>query len=630
MFDFIGKHKRLLQVLLVLILVPPFAFFGIQSFDIFVGRTDVGRVDGSAISLQEFSREADEQRDQLRSALGRNFDPTQLDTPAARKQLLDNLVTQRVLALYMARNRLLVTDEQVRELIASEPAFHEEGKFSRRRYQELIRAQNKSEEQFEAGLRTDLLRRQLSTGLLESTIVAKGTARWVTAIYGESREVSESLVPVSQFVGQVKLASDAVEAYYKSHPKEFEAPEQVRVEHVQLTQDAIVADEPVSPDEVKAFYEASLAPKRRERLAARKKAEDVLAAARKDPTKFAELAKATSQDPGSAAQGGDVGWFGRGAMVRPFEDAVFKLKQDEITPLVETEFGFHVIQLIGIRKAAGGRGEERRASHILLNAPGDVKEFDAARAEIERDLRRQKALKKFPELAESFSNMAYEQPDSLQPLAERFKLNILTSGWFPRTGAPAPLNNPKLVAALFSDDAIRHKRNTEAVETAPGRLIVARVVEQKPAAVRPLEEVRAQIAKQLTEQEALTRAREAGASRLKQLESGQGASVPWSLARTVSRESRGALDPRAVGPVFRAEGSKLPAYVGVDLSPTGYAIYRVSKITAAPSTDEAKLRAIEAGLARQEARETNQAFVDGLRGRAKIEVYEARLPKARE
>ncbi len=626
MFEFIGKHKRLLQFLLALLIIPPFAFFGIQSFDwAGSGGTDLAEVDGSRITGREFAHAQEQRRDQLRGVLGRNFDPAYLDTPEARRQLLDSLVAQRVLGLYMARNGMLVTDEQIRDLIASESAFQQDGKFSRPTYQAFIRAQNKSEEQFEAELRNELALRQLAAGLVDSTVVAKTTTRRLAEARGQSREVAESLLPAIQFAAEVKLAPDAVEAYYRAHPKAFESPEQVRAEYVELSLGALLADEVVSPEEVKAAYEASLAPKRREYVEGRQKAEALLAEVRKQPARFAELAKANSQDPGSAPQGGDLGWFGRGAMVKPFEDAVFRLKPNEIGPLVATEFGLHIIQVTDVRKTEGGKAEERRARHILINAPPEVKDFDAARTEIERDLKRQRAQKRFPELAEAFSNLAYEQPDSLQPVADRFRLKIATTGWISRATAPPALANAKLLAALFGDDAVRNRRNTEAVEIDPGRLVAARVVEHKPAAVRPLDEVRDEIVKQLTQEEALRLAREAGAARLKRLESGQDSGIPWGPARTVSRESPGNLDRRAVGPVFRAEGSKLPAYVGVDLSPTGYAVYRISKVIEAPAIDDATLRASEIGLVRQEARETYDAFVDTLRSRAKISVYEKNL-----
>jgi peptidyl-prolyl cis-trans isomerase D len=515
----------------------------------------------------------------------------------------------------------------VRELIAAEPAFQEDGKFSRGRYEALLRGQNMSEPQFEAQLRSDLIMRQLSAGLVDSGFVAKTTAQRIAALRGESREVSESILQASQFAGQVKLAPDAVEAYYKAQPKEFEVPEQIRAEYAELTLDAVIAGEPVPADEIKAWYETNVAPKRQERLEARQRIEALAAEVRKDPARFAEIAKASSQDTGSAAQGGDLGWFARGAMVKPFEEAVFKLRENEVSPIVETDFGFHVIKVTGMRKGEGGKGEERRASHILVAAPGDAKDFESSRAEIERDLRRQRAQKRFPELAEQFSNMAYEQPDALTPLAERFKVQIRPSGWFGRGNAPQPLNNPKLVNALFGDDALRNKRNTEAVEIAPGRVVVARVLEHKPSFIRPLDEVRDGIAKRLTGEEALKLARAAGMERLKQLQSGEGTGTTWSLARTVSRENPVGLDPRAVPPVFRVDTAKLPAYVGVDL-PSGYGLFRVSKVTDAQAADDAKLRALDTALSRQEARDSYQAFIDGLRGRAKVTVNEENIKKS--
>ncbi len=630
MFEFVGKHKRLLQFLLALILVPPFAFFGIQTFDGFGSRANVASVDGSEITGPEFARALDQQREQLRGALGRNFDPALLDTPEARRQLLDGLIARRALALYVTRNHMLVTDDQVRELIATEPAFQEDGKFSRARYQTLLRAQNMSEGEFEQQLRGDLVLRQLAAGLADSGLVAKTTALRIAALRSESREVSESILRASDFSGQVKLAPDAVENFYKANAKTFEAPEQVRAEYAQLTLDAVVAAEPVSADEVKAWYEANLAPRYRERLEARKRVDALAAELRKDPTRFAEVAITSSQDPGSAAQGGDLGWFGRGAMVKPFEDAVFRQRENELGPVVETEFGFHLIKVTGTRKAESGRGEERRASHILVNAPAAAKDFESARADIERDLRRQRAQKSFSELAETFNNMAYEQPDSLQPIAERFKLTIQSTPWFARGAPPPGLANQKLVAALFGDDAIRNKRNTEAVEVAPGRIVVARVLEHKPATLRPLEEVRSGIVRQLTDDEALRLAREAGAERLKRLQAGEGATAQWGLARTVSRENPAGVDPRAIAPILRTDAAKVPTYLGIDLPPTGFGLYRISRVNPAPVADEARLRAIEAGLGRQEAREGYQAFADALRARAKVEINEVNLKKDRQ
>jgi peptidyl-prolyl cis-trans isomerase D len=628
MFDFVGRHKRLMQVFLAIVIVPTFAFFGIQSYDrVFSSGDAVAEVAGQKISALEFQRALEQQRDSLRGMLGKAYDPALLDTPQARKELLEGLIGQRAVLTYAQRNRMLVPDELLQAALAAEPVFQEDGKFSRARYQALLRGQNMTEPQFEAQMRADMLMRQLGSGLVESGFASRTVAQQLLEARAQSREVAELVFPAVQYAAQVKLAPDAVEAYYKANPKQFESPEQVRAEYVVLTPDALIAAETVTPDEVRKWYDANVAPRAESRAAARKQIEAIAAELRKDPARFPDLAKAASQDPGSAPAGGDLGWFARGAMVKPFEDVAFKLKDGETSAIVETEFGFHIIRVTGIRKAEGAKGEERRASHILIAAPKAEKDFAAARPEIEAELKRSRVSRRFVEIADGFSNLAYEQPDSLQPLAEKYNLKIGTTAWIGRQGAPPPLDNPKLLAALFSDDAIRNKRNTEAVETAPSRIVVARVLEHKPAAVRPLDAVRGEIAQQLTAAEALKLARAAGEARLAELAAGRPAGAGWGQARAVSREAPAGLDARAIGPVFRADATKLPSYVGVDLVPTGYTIYRIGKVTEAGAPDAARLRAAETALSRQEARMGYQAFLTDLKARSEVTINEANLNK---
>jgi peptidyl-prolyl cis-trans isomerase D len=630
MFDFVARHKRLMQIFLAIVIVPTFAFFGIQSYDrVFSSGDAVAEVAGQTITVPEFNRALDQQRDTLRGMLGKAYDPAMLESLQARKELLEGLIGQRAVLSYSQRNRMLVPDDLLQAAILAEPVFQEDGRFSRARYQALLRGQNMSEQQFEAQMRADMLMRQLGGGLVESGFAARSVAQRLAASRAQTREVSELVFPAVQYAGQVKLAPDAIEAYYKANPRLFESPEQVRAEFVVLSPDVLAAAETVAPEEVRKWYDANVAPRAAQRAEARAKIEAIAAELRKDPARFEELAKANSQDPGSAQQGGDLGWFGRGSMVKPFDDAVFKLKQGETSPVVETEFGFHIIRVTGIRKPGqdGAKAEERRASHILINAPKAEKDFASARAEIESELKRARVSKRFVELADAFSNLAYEQPDSLQPLADRYKLRIETSPWVTRQAAPPPLDNPKLLAALFGDDAVRNKRNTEAIETGQNRIVVARVLEHKPASVRSLDEVRGEIAKQLTDDEALRLARAAGAARLAELEAGKAPALGWGQPRTVSREAPGGLDPRALGPVFRADASQLPSYVGVDLLPTGYTIYRISKVADAGAPDPAKLRAAETALGRQESRMAYQAFLGGLKARSDVSINEANLAK---
>ena len=629
MFDLVHKHKMLVQLLLALIILP-FAFWGIDSYQR-GGATvqDLAEVAGQKITQQEFSQAQRDQQDRLRALLGRNFDPALLDTAEQRAELLDQLIQQRLLAVHAVKSKLVVTDEQLRETITGLPAFQEDGRFSKSRYDALLRAQGMSDLVFEARLRRELELQQLNSAVADSSLAGKAqTARMLT-IQGQQREISEAVLSFEQFTGEVTLAPDAVKAYYDSHPGEFVVPEQVRAEYAVLNADALAALETVSEADMLSWYDSNVRPKFEERAAAKKKAEELLAQLRAAPEKFAELAKQYSQDPGSKDNGGDLGYFARGAMVKPFEDAVFKLKQGQLSGIVESSFGVHVIKLTGIKPARDGEPEQRQASHILITAPPAAGDFQAMRAEIEKDLKKQRLGKKFAEAAETFSNLAYEQPDTLQPIADKFKLKLQQSGWLTRepNAAAGALNNQKILDALFSPDSIKNKHNTEAVDAGSGTLLVARVIEHKPAAPRPLDEVKAEIAKKLIGQEAMALATKRGAAKYAELQQGKDAGLTWSAAKTVSRQGKPVVHPDALKAIFRADTGKLPVYLGLELRDRGYGIYKIARVIDAPPVDAARVKEMQEQLARQAAQADFAAYISNLRAAAKIEINRANLEK---
>ena len=540
MFDLVRNNKRLVQIILALIVLP-FAFWGIESFQRGSGTTqDLAEVGGQKITLQEFGQAQRDQQERLRSLLGRNFDPALLDTAEQRTELLDGLIQQRLLAMQAFKSNLVVTDQQLREIITGLPAFQENGKFSKARYDAMLRAQGMSDVVFEARLRRDVEMQQLNGAVAESSLVSKEQSVRILAIQGQQREVSELLLSHEQFAGEVKLAPDAVKAYYDGHPSEFLVPDLVKAEFVVLNAAALAALETVSETDLRAWYDSNVGPKFEVRVAAKKKAEDLLAQLKSAPDKFAELAKQNSQDPGSKDSGGDLGFFAKGAMVKPFEEAVFKLKPGQTSGIVETDFGFHIIKLAAIKAAKDSEAEQRQASHILIGAPAAAKDFQAMRGDIERDLKKQRLGKKFAEAAEVFTNLAYEQPDSLQPIAEKFKLKVQQSGWLSRRPdtAAGPLNNQKILDALFSPDSLKSKHNTEVVDAGGDALLVARVTEHKPAAARPLDEVKAEISKKLTEQESLALANKRGAAKYAEVQQGKEAGIAWGTVKVVGRVGR--------------------------------------------------------------------------------------------
>lgn len=628
MFDFVTRHKRLLQFVLALVIVPPFAFWGIDSYQRGGIRTgDLAEVGGQKISEQEFAEAMRQQQERLRSMLGKNFDPSIFDSSAIRMELLEGIISQRLLMQHAVRNQLHVSNETLIDTTMSIPAFQVDGKFSRDLYDTMLRNERMSSETFDSALRRDLLVQQLTGALSDSGVASKAVARQFAQLRAQQREVAEYRVQTDAQLAQVKIAPEAVRAFYESNPARFLVPEEVQIEYLVLSTGALLATEKVGPEEIKTYYESNILkygePEQRrashvliafksgagesEKARARERAAQVLAQIRKSPDRFAEIAKKSSEDPGSASQGGDLGFFARGMMVRPFEEAAFRLKPNQISDLVESDFGFHIIKITGVKA-------------------GKMKSMEQVRPEIELELKKQRAGRRFAEAAETFSNLVYEQSDSLQPAAERFKLPIQRAQGITRQSAPvAVLNSPKLLSALFADDSIKNGRNTEAIETSPSTLVSARVVDRKPATRRPFDEVKGEIAKFLAQQEALVLARKQGTERLGELSKGNASAARFGASKLVSRDQPQELGADALSQIFRIDASKLPAYAGMEVN-NGYVIYRVSRVIDV-QPDETRERSVQSELGRASGSQEFKSFLEGLRARASVEINKAALEK---
>jgi peptidyl-prolyl cis-trans isomerase D len=620
MFDAVRNNKKITQVFLVLIALP-FAFFGLESYVRDGGSgADVAKVGDVGISQQEFQQVMREQQDRLRSQLGQ-VDPKMLDNPEFRKAVLNDVIDRRLLALEAAKRRLFVTDETVRRSIAGIEAFQDNGQFSNERYEALLRSQGMSPAGFEAQVRQDLTLQQLAGTIGQTGMLSNTVGERILALQTEQREVQELLLSAEKYLGQVKLADDAARKFYDENSQQFQTPDQARAEFVVLSQENMPVE--VSDGEIQSWYDGHKAryQEPEERRAshiliasetegkdkARTKAEEVLKEVQKKPAAFAELARLHSDDPGSASQGGDLGFFGRGMMVKPFEDATFGMKEGDVSGVVESDFGFHIIKLVSVRAA-----KEKPLAEV--------------RAEIAAELKTAAAARKFAEAAESFSNIVYEQSDSLQPAAEQFKLKIEQSDWLGRQANPAngPLGNARLLEALFSDDAIKNKRNTEAVEVAPNTLVSARIVEYKAAAMQPFDEMKPMIESMLVAREAQKLAKADGEARLAALLAGDDKQV-WSASRRVSRMDARQLPPQAVQPVFRMQTKALPSYTGVELPGAGYALYRLNKVDAGEKLDDVRRQGLIGQLRSLAAQDDVQMYLDALRSRYKVEINDKAL-----
>jgi peptidyl-prolyl cis-trans isomerase D len=615
---------------LFVLIIPPFALFGIDSYFQDGARGQVvAKVGDYEISEQEFQEALRERQEMLRNMSGGKVDPAVLESPEQRVAVLENLVRQRVLLGHALRSGLTITPEQVRAMIAQAPVFQENGQFSLAMYQQFLKNRNQTAAQFENTVRQDILLRQLSGVYAETSFVPRTVAERLMRITEQQREMSHALISPERFVGSVKLEDGAAKKYYDANQDEFRTPEQVRVEYVTLSTEASLAQVPIEPQEVKQYYEQNqrqfgVAESRQAshiliavdktagadaKQKARAQAEQIRAEVLKSPNAFAELAKKHSQDPGSAAKGGDLGSFTRGSMVKAFDDAVFTMKVGEISQPVESDFGFHIIRVTGI-------------------TPGTTRSFEQARPEIESELKKQRAGRLYAELAEKFNNTVFEQSDTLKPAAELLKQTPQQSGWITRAGAQDPkLNNPKLIQAVFSDDVLLNKRNSEAVEIAPGTIVSARVIEHKPSAMQPFDSVKGAIEKKLVDTRAAQLAAQEGRQQLEALRQGKDAQVQWTPAQVVSRADPKGLPEPVMRQLFKAEASKVPAYSGVEAPGGGYMLLRITKVIEPEKVDRAQQKSMSEGLAQLTGEEHFAAYVASLKDKAKVSLNKEQIER---
>lgn len=640
MFDTVRAHRRILLAIILLLIMPAFVFFGVSGYDQMFGTSDeVAVVGGEKISRQSLDLAHRQQLDQLREMAGGQFDTALFDTPQARAQTLENLITQQALLVQARKERILVADETVRKTIASNPALQgPDGQFDYDRYRMILAQQGLSPAGYEAQLRQELALQLLGGALQSSVIVPRTVLDRVYNVLEERRTVRVRRIEAKDFEAGLVPTDEQIQAYYDTHGARYELPEVVDVETLVFDRSAITVPDP-SEEELKAYYQQNQArfvdPAQRRashilimaegddkvKAAAREKAEAIFARVKADPSSFETVARAESQDPGSAAQGGDLGFFARDMMTGAFSDAAFGMKEGEIAGPIESEFGYHIIKLTGIK----GTGE---------------KPFDEVRDEIAKTWREQELGRRFNAEAEQFNNLVYEQADTLQPAADRFKLTIVTTKDVTRRASAAevaqpgsPLADERFRAALFNESALVGKRNVEATELEPGRVASGRVIAHRPATRQPLDKVRDEVRAAVVLEEAGKLAVAEGEKLLAAYRDGKDKpGDDFGQPLTVTRTNPGSLSADAARAVFELAPEPLPAFAGAgrattsvtpqgQVSPSGYQIVELEKVEAAQAGAEADQRKqlFSQQIERQAAQSATQAYVEAVRARTSIE-----------
>ncbi|MDD2928667.1 MAG: SurA N-terminal domain-containing protein [Sideroxydans sp.] len=588
MFDFVHERKRVVQVVLALIILP-FALWGVDSYQ---NSGDVGvlaTVNGTKIGQAEFEDALLQQRRRMQELAGENFDPALFDRPEIKRSVLEGLAAQHLLLETAKDQGLVVSDEQIAQIIAGVGAFQKDGRFDKQMYEAALRTQGMSPELFEYRVRQDILNRQLTDAYAQNGFAADTTAETLIRLNEQQREVSVATLGLEAFLKDAAVADDEVQKYYDQNPQQFELPERAQVEYVVFSAEALADKINPTAAEVKAYYEEHLSEfstqeqrqashilvsvatqaSEAEKQAAKEKAEQLLADVKAAPSKFATLAKESSQDPGSAANGGDLGMFGRGMMVKPFDDAVFSMQVGQISGLVQTDFGYHIIKVTAIK-------------------PSKAQALKEVSALIEQRLRAQQAADKFAELAERFNDTVYEQSDSLKPAADLVGAKVVSGQWLSRDQQPGELWTAKVLEAVFSEDAVKNKRNTAAIEVKANTLLAAHVTTHQSASLRPYQEVSSGIRKLLQHRAALQAAEAQGQQTLAALQTGESKKLVWKTGLKLSRAQRSDLEPALLRQIFLADIGKLPAYVGVADVKNGYVIARIDAVKDVADIDPVK------------------------------------------
>ncbi len=571
------KTQGIIATLILMFLAIPFILWGIGSYFEGGATPPVAKVNGTAITQQVYRQRLDELQ---------SMNPGRLDSRAMRERVLESMIDQTLLLTEAEDNGYRTGNAQLAQIIKEVPSFQRDGQFEPLLYEAWLRQQRLNPAEFEARLRREYLAVQVQRGLSESAFVTDADMAAMLRLLQQQRRISYALIKTDSLLPKITVSAQEIEEHYQKHQDDFRTPEAVRVEYLTLKASDTAQQIEPSEEELRQAYAAETAryvtPEKRRVShilievpagakadaveAARSKAQDLLKQARSGAN-FATLAKQHSNDPESAAKGGDLGYVGRGVLPPELEAAVYALKSGEVSEVVQTDYGFHIAKLTEY-------------------APGERRSFEAAKPELIALVRKRKGEERFYELAERFRNLVYEHPETLEVAAKELGLNVATSDWFTRAGGSGIAAQPRVVAAAFEPEVLSRERNSDAIEIDPETVVAVRVIDHRPAAVRPLAEVRGEIERLLKVQRAHDQALALAGEWMKQLESGKRLpelareiGATFVASKTVTREKPEGVDRRVLTAAFAAPRPKdQPLYGHVDLGQEGAAVYALEAV----------------------------------------------------
>jgi peptidyl-prolyl cis-trans isomerase D len=637
MFDFIRTHRRWMQLILLLLVVPAFAFFWVEGYVGFMSRDkELAQVNGVAIVEPEFDAVHRARLDELRGMLGAQFDAQAIDTPAFRRQLLNEMIDQRVIATAAMQGHYSVSDEQLRQTIAQIPAVQVNGVFSPERYRQVLAAQGMAPADFELRVRSDLILSQVLGPIGATAAAPQKVVDELTAALTQRRTVALRRFNAVGYESDVVVTDADIADWYSKNADELRLPQSVDVEYVVIDEQTASRGITVSEADIEQYYEQNKSrygqPEQRKvshilrvvepdadeaaKQAAKARAEQIANELKADPSKFAELAKTQSEDPGSASQGGDLGWISKDTLVPEVENAVFQMPVNTVSDVIESPFGYHVAIVTEIQ-------------------PASTKPLSQVQEDVESEIKQQLASARFADLASQLTSLVYDQSDALAPIATQLDLPLLYAQGLARVGllpddrfkrsepvADGQLevvNNPKFIQTAFSAEVFQDKMNSGVIEIEPGTVVAMRIDQVNEPTVPPLEQVAGLIRERLVQEKSLALAREAGKAALAVISDGSQAPIGFSAPQVVTRQDAGNLVQAELDSVMRVPVDQAPKVVGIDTR-EGYSLLDVQSISAGEPMPKPNVEQFTRQLAQAWARAEERGALELLR-----EVFDAHI-----
>ncbi|MCO7543208.1 SurA N-terminal domain-containing protein [Stutzerimonas nitrititolerans] len=532
---------------------------------------NAAEVNGEEISLDELNQAVNMQRRQLMQQLGSDFDASLFDDKLMRDSALGALI-DRTLLLQGARDAdFAFSQAALDQLILQTPEFAVDGVFNAARFDQVIQQMGYTRMQFRQLLEQEMLIGQLRAGISGSGFVTDQQIERFAQLERQTRDFAS--ITVAADSSAVQVSDEEARQYYEANTERFRSPEQVVLEYVELNKEAYFDEVDASEEELQELYRQQIGNLAEQRRAAHilievdgtsdaeaKAQLEEIAAQLAAGGDFATLAKEHSDDPGSANEGGDLGYAGPGVYDPAFEDALYALKEGQVSAPVRSEFGWHLIKLLGVQSP-------------------EVPSFESMKPELERELKAQQVEQRFVEVTKELENLAFESADLEQP-AQELGLTVKTTEPFGREGGEGIAANRQVIQAAFSDEVLMDRANSSVIELDPDTVVAVRIKQHLEPEVQAFETVRDGIFEQLQHSKAAEQARSEGEKLLATLREGGEVEGQWQSVEAATRGQDG-VAPAVLQTVFRMpkpEGES-STFSGVTLATGDYVVIRLNGVS---------------------------------------------------